>query len=611
VLADLGFVLIHVSLILMLAIFYIVMRMKGKKQIHYAFLALLGTLLIWALGAIILEYDHRFNKPTNVLIVNISYVGLILTPVAALFFGLVFANTKIKLSWKYGVFLIIPLISIILLFTNDYHHLFYNYVKYKELTHANALGKYFIIHTIYSYLCITACMAYLIYFSVKNAGFFSKQSIFIAIGIIISFGYNFLLTFQIVRGYFYTNVIAFFFSFLFFFLAIFKFDFLNVVPIALQNVVDHISDSFIVIDKDYYIIDYNKTFTDNFGNILKIKRKDNLTNLINIYKSTDKNISSLFNLLKKAVAERTIVSFEKNIKIGSFQKYFLIEITPIVTQGIYLGTIILLKDISQAKKDLETIQRNYEILMEQERLASLGQLIGGIAHNLNTPIMSLAGGIEALKDLAEEYDESIDDKSVTFEDHHEIAKEMLDWLLKMKPYCSYMSDVISTVKGQAVKLIDSTTIKFTLEELVKRIDILMKHELKKSHCVLNIDIKVDPYTEIKGEVNNLVQVFDNIIINAIHAYEGNGGVIDFTIVRNDDKIEFIINDYGKGIPQEVQDKLFKEMVTTKGKGGNGLGLYMSYSSIKGRFGGNMWFVSNEGKGTAFYISLPFIRNGAA
>ena len=58
------------------------------------------------------------------------------------------------------------------------------------------------------------------------------------------------------------------------------------------------------------------------------------------------------------------------------------------------------------------------------------------------------------------------------------------------------------------------------------------------------------------------------------------------------------------MPKEVQDKLFKEMVTTKGKKGSGLGLFMSYSTIKGHFRGEMTFESEVGKGTTFYITLP-------
>ena len=75
--------------------------------------------------------------------------------------------------------------------------------------------------------------------------------------------------------------------------------------------------------------------------------------------------------------------------------------------------------------------------MERERLASLGQLIGGIAHNLKTPIMSISGATEGLTDLIKEYDESIGDPEVTNEDHHAIAKDMSEWVDKIKTHTAY------------------------------------------------------------------------------------------------------------------------------------------------------------------------------
>ena len=98
--------------------------------------------------------------------------------------------------------------------------------------------------------------------------------------------------------------------------------------------------------------------------------------------------------------------------------------------------------------------------MESERLASLGQLIGGIAHNLKTPIMSISGASEGLSDLVKEYDSSIDDPEVTSKDHHDIANDMTEWIDKIKTYTSYMSDVITAVKGQAVNLASDNTAYF-------------------------------------------------------------------------------------------------------------------------------------------------------
>ena len=70
---------------------------------------------------------------------------------------------------------------------------------------------------------------------------------------------------------------------------------------------------------------------------------------------------------------------------------------------------------------------------------------------------------------------------------------------------------------------------------------------------------------------------------------------------------FSVRDYAGGLPKEVQDKLFKEMVTTKGKNGTGLGLYMSYSNIRAYFGGDITYETKEGTGTTFNIIIP-IKN---
>ncbi len=257
------------------------------------------------------------------------------------------------------------------------------------------------------------------------------------------------------------------------------------------------------------------------------------------------------------------------------------------------------------KHNINQIRNNQSMLMERERLASLGQLIGGIAHNLKTPIMSISGAAEGLSDLIKEYDSSIDDPEVNSQDHHDIAKDMDSWILKIRDYTEYMSDIITAVKGQAVTLSEAQNITFDIEELIKRVNILMKHELKNAIIYLNISVKTDEHTRIHGDINSLVQVINNMISNAIQAYEGKTNqTIDLIIEQIDNKLHISIKDYGCGLPKKVKDKLFKEMITTKGKNGTGLGLYMSYSTIKAHFGGDITFESYEGKGTTFTIILP-------
>lgn len=278
-----------------------------------------------------------------------------------------------------------------------------------------------------------------------------------------------------------------------------------------------------------------------------------------------------------------------------------------VTSNDELGDLVnAFNQIQTLTRDnVKQLKNNQDMLMERERLASLGQLIGGIAHNLKTPIMSISGAAEGLSDLVKEYDTSIGDSDVTNEDHHAIAKDMDDWIEKIKTYTEYMSDVITAVKGQAVTLSEEQSTSFDIEELMKRVNILMRHELKNALVTLNFLIEVDSSIYLHGNVNSLVQVINNMISNAIQAYGGEPNKkIDLIVKKVDDSIVISVKDYASGLPKEVQEKLFKEMITTKGKNGTGLGLFMSYSTIRAHFNGNITFETKKGKGTIFNIILP-------
>ena len=400
----------------------------------------------------------------------------------------------------------------------------------------------------------------------------------------------------------YLTPISIYLAIVCFALAIFKFKFLSIAPIALQRVVDRISDGYLVLNEDNKIIDFNKTLLSLF-HVKDVDIRDK--NIFDITSSFDDfDQEKLNKLLVKA--KGTIKTQSLTTHFDKLNKYFNIEFSSLNNNKTFLGTLILFKDITQHMEDMQTIKDNQDSLMESERLASLGQLIGGIAHNLKTPIMSISGAAEGLTDLVKEYDMSIENPSVNFEDHHAIAKDMSVWIEKIKDYTEYMSDIITAVKGQAVTLSETENTSIDLEELVKRFDILMKHELIIGFIYLNVHMFIDSKIVIHGDVNSLVQVINNMISNAIQAYNGRTEEeinLDFNMDDNNNLI-ISIEDHADGLPQKVKDKLFKEMITTKGKNGTGLGLYMSYSTIKAHFNGNITFESEKGKGTKFNIILP-------
>lgn len=579
-----------------------ILKSKSKKQIKKIFSFNLICLLICTTGQITQILFSQKLGIKQIYFDYFVYIGTCFLPISVYFTGLSFENTKIQFKKKYSVLFIIPIISLIILWTNDYHHLFYK--QYSTSIANTVYGPYMVIHNIYSYILLGLGIIYMLKFSIKNSGFFSKQSLLIVLGVSVPVVVNILGTFKIIPMSIYVTPITFTITIICCAIAIFKFQFLNVTPIALQKIVDRISDGYVVLDDNNVITDFNKTFLDIFKLSSEDIRSKNFIRFLQQRKISEQVVEKISKSIKKANSTEKTVSFEQQfVKI---KKYFRIEITPINSDNNSLGTLFLLKDITQHKEDMETIKNNQDILMERERLAGLGQLIGGIAHNLKTPIMSIAGATQGLENLIKEYDESIDDPLVNSQDHHDIARDMEEWIPKIRAHLEYMSDIITTVKGQAVaSLSTDDTEEFTVAELIKRVNILMKHELKNAYIYLNVLMKIDENQIIHGNVNVLVQVVNNMISNAIQAYAGKHDQnIQLEISNIDNYINISITDFAGGLPKEVQDRLFKEMVTTKGKNGTGLGLYMSYSNIKAHFGGDIIYQTEDGKGTTFNILIP-------
>ena len=545
---------------------------KNKNQLSKMFTCALSLLTLWSVGLIM---QITLAKPLEIPPIYfeyIVYIGACFVPVTVFFIGLIFANTKIKFKKQYLLLFIVPIISLLVLWTNDAHHLFYK--QYSTSIAQTIYGPYMTVHNVYSYILLGIGIIYLLRFSIKNSGFFSKQSLLILLGISVPVVVNILGTFKIIPMSIYITPITFTATVVLSAISIFKFQFLGVAPIALQKIVDRISDSYVVLSEDNKVTDFNKTFLDTFKVKAEDIRSKNFLEVLDKNKKYKANVNKLTKAIEKTKNSNKTISYEQ--KIENINKYFAVEVASISSDNSSLGTLVMFKDITQHKEDMQTIKNNQDILMEQERLASLGQLIGGIAHNLKTPIMSIAGAAEGLQQLIKEYDESIDDPLVNSQDHHEIAKDMLEWIPKIRAHTEYMSDVITTVKGQAVALSNDEDVSFTVGELVKKVNILMKHELKNAYTYLNVMMRTNEDLTLNGDVNSLVQVVNNMISNSIQAYNGaRDKNIDLEVNKKGNEVIFSVRDYAGGLPKEVQEKLFKEMVTTKGKNGTGLGLYMS------------------------------------
>lgn len=364
--------------------------------------------------------------------------------------------------------------------------------------------------------------------------------------------------------------------------------------VPIERVFDSSSDSFIIVNEKNDIVEINKTFIDNFGNISK---DNNLTYILDTNMLLKKSKSKINESLNEAKSTLKVINFEEYF--SEIDKYFKFEVTPITFDDAYASTLILLKDITEHKKIIQLIEENQSQIIENARLESLGNLIGSIAHNLKTPLMSSSGAINLIDKYVNELQSVHTSQSQV--DTEPIVSKIKQWEGHIRDYLVYMNDVIGTVKGQ-IDLQCKDGDNFNISELTNRIDILMKDELKKNNCILKYNVFIYNI-KINGPINYMLQVLNILISNAIDSYEGNQGIIELNVTEIKNNISIEVKDFGKGIPEVVKNKIFNQMVTTKGKDGSGLGLYITKSIVKTKFKGNISFES-DANGSMFKILLP-------
>ena len=597
---ELSVILLIIAVIFLFYMTRFLTKSEKKKITVKLFTNIFKLMLLWnsALLMQILFSDTLQIKP--IYFDYIAYIGIIFLPVYLYLTAKSFSNPKFKIKNYHMLLFIIPIISTCVLWTNDLHSLFYT--EYSLYINEAQFGKYFNIHTFYTYVLIAIGLVILLKHSIKQNHKISAQSLLFLMAIAAPVAINLVGMLNLMPVTIYLTPISFTISTLLIFIGIFKFDFLNINNIALNLIVNSISDSYIVLNQEMNITSCNSTFLNTFN----ISKKNFMNKNIYSVMKTQEEKDAFQITLELILSNNQTINLQKHYK--SIDKYFSIDISPILKENTIIGILIFLKDITQIEHDKIEIKNNQNMLIERERLASLGQMVGGIAHNLKTPIFSISGGLEGLDDLITEFDESIEDNNVTDEDMHEIAKDMRTWITKLKGHTSYMSDVITAVKGQASKFTDEQAIDFNTEELFQHVKLLMQHEIKHTLSTLNIKNNVDDSIVINGNINSLVQVINNLISNAIEAYSktSKDKIIDLTANYNKKNKTIIISiqDFASGLPDVVQEKLFKEMITTKGKNGTGLGLFMSYSNIKAHFKGDMTFETEKDKGTTFFIEIP-------
>ncbi|MFZ0391161.1 MAG: ATP-binding protein [Calditrichia bacterium] len=244
------------------------------------------------------------------------------------------------------------------------------------------------------------------------------------------------------------------------------------------------------------------------------------------------------------------------------------------------------KKVQQRTAELK--QAQFQI-MHQEKMASIGLLAAGIAHEIGNPLTSISSLTQLLKrrlkdDVNLNYLSTIM-KNIDRISH--IVRELVDFS-RPSNYQARLTDV---------------------NEVITAAVGIVKYDKRSKNLHFNLELEPQiPPTFLVAD--QLLQVFINLLFNAVDAMEGFGNTITVQSLHRDNTIQIKIADTGSGIPPEQLDKIFEPFFTTKEVGkGTGLGLSVSYGIIR-NFEGNITVESTPGKGSTFYISVP-VKTGAA
>ena len=257
-------------------------------------------------------------------------------------------------------------------------------------------------------------------------------------------------------------------------------------------------------------------------------------------------------------------------------------------EGLRIGTVGVCRDITLWKK----IQDD---LVRIDRLAEMGRIAAGVAHEINNPlaIINEASGWAATV--------VSDAKGIGSEDRQELEKATKEISAQTKRCRTITHQLLGFVRDSELSKTE-----FDVHELLNDTISFLKPELK--HSLIEINTRFMPGSlNMNSDPKLLEQVFVNLITNAIHAVRekhGDKGRIEIRTLKTDSEVEIHFEDNGAGIPQENRQKIFELFYTTKPPGkGTGLGLPIC-QNIARKVGGKITCQSNVGVGTTFTVHIP-------
>ena len=318
------------------------------------------------------------------------------------------------------------------------------------------------------------------------------------------------------------------------------------------------------------------------------------------YISKIKNLEKENRILKKRL-ERSI-SDRSNLETANRNKETLLQ--KVICDLQEYQNILEKKsnDLEQTLANLSLMQNK---LVEVEKMAALGGLVAGVAHEINTPVGTSITLASTLRDETQSLTTLIESgclKKSLLLHYLEIAKEVSSLILSN---LNRAGELVQSFKQVAVDRSSSERRSFKVKEYLQEVILSILPQFKQNLC--KVSINGDDEIQLYSYPGALAQVITNFINNSIlHAYSSsNIGNISIDIQQEGDRVIIKYRDDGSGIDPEIFGRIFDPFFTTaRDKGGTGLGLHITYNLVTQKLQGSIDCESKIGKGTLFTLRLP-------
>ena len=265
-------------------------------------------------------------------------------------------------------------------------------------------------------------------------------------------------------------------------------------------------------------------------------------------------------------------------------------------------------ELALAMQRLESTQSE---LVQAGKMAALGSMVAGVAHQLNTPVGTARLAATTLVHTVTQFRTMLESGKVSRSAVTQCAADAQEGASLIDRSLERAADIVRAFKQVAVDQTANRWRRFNLEDVIHENQLLLAPRLSKANVL--VQVHAPESVEMQSYPGDLGQVLTNLMDNAIvHGYAGTAsGTIDITVSTPEpDSVRIAVRDYGCGIPSTAIAKVFDPFFTTRlGQGGSGLGLSVVYAMVIRSLAGRISVESVLGEGTTFYIDLPIHSPG--